>query len=145
MGIFSIFKKKKEEEFFDDYPKEYPTEGDYPNQYEADHNQQLEKDYTDHELILSKTETIIAKIDVLIEKISKLEEDGINDYTYWRSFKTASNSQSNSNLAETTDSSGNIYYLSGSRYGAYEEHTVYLTKLNRNLIITFRLISYRKA
>ena len=34
-------------------------------------------------------------------KISKLEEDGINDYTYWRSFKTASNNQSNNNLTKT--------------------------------------------
>ena len=63
-------------------------------------------------------------------KISKLEEDGLNDYTYWHSYKTVGNSQSNTNLAETTDSTGNIYYLSGGRYGTTEDNTIYLTKLN---------------
>ncbi len=63
-------------------------------------------------------------------KINKLEENGLNDYTNWQSFKTAENSQANTNIAESTDREGNIYYLSGSRYGADEPDTVYLTKLN---------------
>jgi len=63
-------------------------------------------------------------------KVNKLEEEGVNDYTNWRSMPTAKNSESNTNIASNTDKNGYIYYLSGGRYGPTEDYTYYLIKIN---------------
>ena len=63
-------------------------------------------------------------------KLEKLEQEGLNNYTNWSSQKTVVDSQGNTNLATQTDKQGNIYYLSGGRFGPTEPNTYYLIKLD---------------